>query len=202
MNLFKKLALLVAGAVALTGTAAATQTPPINVRGRVVMLSDTAISVRQADGKVTAMYLSPEWSVQVMRPIALTDIKPGSFVGAVESPLAGDVGQAHEVHVFLPGVRMGEGHAPWDRPAGAMITHGDIGSVTVTDKGHEFDLSFPGGRRHIVARPGTPVVLINNEGRENIRENVEVFILAWPQSDGRLRVDAVATGVGGVAPPL
>jgi hypothetical protein len=31
---------------------------------------------------------------------------------------------------------------------------------------------------------------------------VEVFILAWPQADGRLRVDAVGTGEDGRAPPM
>ncbi|HEY8572261.1 hypothetical protein [Phenylobacterium sp.] len=63
-------------------------------------------------------------------------------------------------------------------------------------------MTYPGGKRHIVAPDGTPVVLISNEGRENIRVGVKVFILGWPEADGGLRVDAVATAPDGALPPL
>jgi hypothetical protein len=192
---------LAATSALLLATAVAAQAPPKNVRGEVVELAADRIAVRTASGPVLRMRLAPEWSVQVMRPIDVAGIQPGAFVGVVETP-DGDVGRAHEVHKFLPGVRMGEGRQPWDRPAGSTLTSGDIGPVAKTDKGHTFELTFQGGKRRIVVPDGTPAVLINNEGRENIKVGVHVFILAWPEANGGLRVDAVATGEGGRLPPL
>lgn len=193
---------VVATSVVFAAAAAAAQAPPKNVRGEVVELTADRIAIRPLSGPVLRMRLAPEWSVQVMRPIDVAGIKPGAFVGAVETPAGDGVSRAHEIHQFLPGVRMGEGRQPWDRPAGSTLTSGEIGPVTKTAEGHAFDLSFQGAKRRIVAPAGTPVVLINNEGRENIKVGVQVFILAWPEADGGLRVDAVATGAGGALPPL
>lgn len=195
---------LIAAAAMLAATTAAAQAPPKNVRGEVVALTADRISVRPDTGPTLDMRLAPEWSVQVMRPLDLEKIPPGSFVGAIQTPVAGatNTGRAYEVHQFLPGVRMGDGHLPWDRPAGSTMTSGDIGPVTRTADGHAFDLALATGRHRILVPAGTPVVLINNEGREHIKVGVRVFILAWPEADGSLRVDAVATGPDGTAPPL
>ena len=186
----------------MSQTAQAQPAPPVNIRGVVTALTDTSISVTEENGLKRDMRLSPDWSVQVMHPIAVSSIPPGRFVGAIEHPQPDGVGRAVEVHMFLPGVRMGEGHMPWDKPAGAMITHGDIGPVTSTPEGETFELTWPGGKRKIFAPKGTPAVFINNETRDRIKVGVGVFILGWPQPDGSMRVDAVATGPDGKAPPL
>jgi Xaa-Pro aminopeptidase len=174
----------------------------INVRGRVVDLTPERIVVQSETGVVTRMKLSPEWSVQVMRPIPFSKLELGRYLGAVEMPENGDQGRALEIHMYLPQVRMGEGSAPWDRPLGSRVTQGDLLGARETASGYELELSFPGGRRRLVASKDIPIVLINNEGREHIKVGVEVFILAWPQADGQLRVDAVGTGEGGIAPPM
>jgi Xaa-Pro aminopeptidase len=174
----------------------------INVRGRVVDLTPERIVVQSETGVVTRMKLSPDWSVQVMRPIPFSKLEIGRYVGAVEVPQGDTHGRAVEIHMYLPEVRMGEGSAPWDRPFGSRVTQGDLLAARETASGYELELSFSGGRRRLVASKDIPVVLINNEGRENIQVGVEVFILAWPQADGDLRVDAVGTGEGGIAPPM
>ena len=178
------------------------QVPPENVRGKIVALTEDSVSVQPADGKRLDMRLAPNWSVQVMRSIRVEDMPVGRFVGAIELPQPDGTGRAVEVHMFLPGVRMGEGQQPWDRPAGAKITHGDLISVSDAPDGRWLELRHPAGSRRIFVPKGTPAVLINNEGRENIKVGVETFILAWPEPDGRRRVDAIATGEGGVSPGL
>lgn len=193
-------AAFVAG-IAAAGSSFA-QVPPEIVRGKIVELTETGVSVERADGKRLDMRLAPNWSVQVMRPVRVEDMPVGRFVGAIEIPQADGAGRAAEVHMFLPGVRMGEGQQPWDRPAGAKITHGDLMSVTDTPEGRWWELRYPAGTRRIFVPKGTPAVLINNEGRENIKVGVSTFILAWPEPDGARRVDAVATGEGGVDPGL
>jgi Xaa-Pro aminopeptidase len=174
----------------------------INVRGRVTELTSGRIAVQMATGETVRMRLTPDWSVQVMRPIPFGALETGRFVGAIERPQPDGTGRALEVHMFLPEVRFGAGSQPWDRPFGARMTQGELISARTTRTGFAFELAYGSERRRLVADKDLPVVLINNEGRDNIKIGVEVFILAWPEADGSLRVDAVATGVGGRAPPL
>jgi Xaa-Pro aminopeptidase len=174
----------------------------VTVRGRVIALSDERISVQAPSGAVTHMQLSPAWSVQVMRRIPIEELHLGRFVGAIEVPESDDVGRALELHMFLPEVRMGEGEQSWDRPFGSRMVQGELAALTTTANGYALELVYRRGRRKLVAAHDIPIVLINNEGRENIKVGIEVFILAWPEANGRLRVDAVATGDEGRLPPL
>lgn len=174
----------------------------INLRGRVVELTADRITIQTPDrGKVRGD-LTPEWSVQVMRPIGFEDLAVGRFVGAVETPQPGGYGDALEVHMSLPHVRFAEGSMPWDQPFGARMTQGELRNARKTAEGYEIEVGFQGGSRRLKLGDSTPIVLINNEGRENIKVGVNVFVLAWPQPDGRLQVDAVATGEGGTPPPM
>jgi hypothetical protein len=189
---------------AAAGTAPTPRPIFFTVRGRVVALTADRISVQEANGAITHMHLASEWSVQVMRGIGFDDLELGRFVGAIEAPGAGDDGDARalSVHMFLPGVRMGEGSQPWDRPFGSRMVQGELASAGPTSDGYAMELAYTGGRRRLTSSRDTPVVLINNEGRENTRVGIEVFVLAWPEPDGRLRADAVATGDEGRLPPL
>ena len=72
--------LAVALAPLLAATAVAAQEPFRKVRGEVVELAPGRIAIRQASGEVLAMRLIPEWTVQVFRPIRLTDIPVGTTV--------------------------------------------------------------------------------------------------------------------------
>jgi len=171
------------------------------VRGRVVSVDDERIDVVDTGGTVTHMRLSSDWGVQVMHPIAVTDLEVGRFVGATLRR-TGDEAAATELHMFLPGVRMGDGEQPWDRHLGARMVQGDLARVEPTTDGWEVELAHGQGSSTFRAPSDAPVVSIVNEGREHIQVGVDVFILAWPETDGSLRVDAVATGEDGALPPL
>src|SRR5690242_14474019 len=105
-------------AVAMTlaaGTAWA-QAPaaPSVVRGVVTALAANSITVKGDKGAKTTVGLTPNWSVAVMKPVTTDAIQPGSFIGTAEMPQKDGTGKSLEVHVFPPGVKMGEGHYGWD----------------------------------------------------------------------------------------
>ena len=69
-------------------------------------------------------------------------------------PAADGSGRSLEVHVFPPGVKIGEGHYAWNLRKGSMMTNGTVGKVTVGPKGRELQISYPTGqRRVVVCRP-------------------------------------------------
>ena len=116
------------------------------VRGTVTALTDTPLTVKTDKGP-QVVALTPTWSVAVMKPVAIDAIQPGSFIGTTEMPSKdGTTGKSLEVHVFPPGVKMGEGHYGWDLKPGSMMTNGTVGKVVAGKKGtRELDVSYSYG---------------------------------------------------------
>jgi hypothetical protein len=189
---------------ALATTPALAQMPqPTAVRGAVTAVAGNQLTVKGADGKPVTVALTPDWSVQVTKPIAVTAIVPGSFVGTAEMPGKNGVGLSLEVHVFPPGVKIGEGHYRWDLKKGAMMTNGTVGKVTAGAKGRELEISYPTGKRKVVVPPNVPVVQIVNGERSMIKPGAKVFLLAFPNpAGGGLITGAVAVGENGSTPPM
>ncbi|MGH6911357.1 MAG: hypothetical protein ACREEG_14305, partial [Phenylobacterium sp.] len=111
-----KTALALSAALALVATTVAAQAPPAPtvIRGKVVSATETTLNVQTASG-AQVVALTPTWSVTVAEPVKVDAIQPGSFIGTAEMPNPdGSTGTSLEVHVFPPGVKMGEGHYGWD----------------------------------------------------------------------------------------
>ena len=143
-------------ALSLAATAALAQAPapaapptPTVVRGTVTAMTETSLTVKTDKGPQTVA-LAPSWSVAMTKAVAIDAIQPGSFIGTSEMPKADGQGESLEVHVFPPGVKMGEGHYGWDLKPGSMMTNGTVGKVVDGKKGsRELDVSYSYGQRHI-----------------------------------------------------
>lgn len=195
---------MIAAALTLLAAAPAMAQPaPTVVRGVVTAVTATQVTIKPAAGKPVVVALTPDWAVQVTKPIDVTAIVPGSFVGTAEIPGKNGVGRSLEVHVFPPGVKIGEGHYRWDLKKGSMMTNGTVGKVTAGAKGRELEISFPTGKRKVVVPPNVPVVQIVNGDRSLIKPGAKVFLVAFPNPSGAgLITGAIAVGEKGVAPPM
>ena len=194
------LPLLLAAAVAIVAQPAAPQ--PAVIRGVVASLKPGQVTVRPRTGKPIVVDLTPDWAVQVTKPISVTEIKPGSFIGTTEMPKSETTGRSLEVHVFPPGVKVGEGHYGWNLRKGSMMTNGTVGQVTVGPKGRELQISYPTGQRKVVVPPNVPVVQITGGDRSMIKTGVQVFLLAFPKPGGGQITGALAIGENGAKPPM
>jgi hypothetical protein len=198
-----RIAALIAFITLMVPQALRAEAPPLDlIRGVVTMISSVSVTVRPKHGKPVVVGLSPNWTVSVMKPVGVGAIQPGSFIGATEMPQPNGPGRALEVHVFPPGEKLGEGHYAWDARQGTMMTNGAVGKVTARHHGRELEVSYSTGTRRIVVPPHVPIVLITSGSTALIRPGVSVFIVARPAPNGDLVTSAVATGVGGAAPPL
>lgn len=176
--------------------------PPIQfLRGTVTAVSPTALRIRTIAGKTEAVKLAPDWNVQVTKPVSVAEIKSGSFIGTAEMPQADGTGRSLEVHVFPPGMKVGEGHYGWSLKKGSMMTNGTVGKVVASPNGRSFDVSYPTGTRHIVVPPRTPIVQIGPGPRSLVKVGARVFIPAAVTPAG-LATTSVAVGANGTAPPM
>jgi hypothetical protein len=185
--------------------AQAQMAPPstrIVLRGEVTAIGADTLSLTSRDGKALTIGLAKNWNVQVMKPISAAEIQTGSFIGATEMPQADGAGQALEVHVFPPGVKMGEGHYGWDLQQGSMMTNGTVGTVVAGARGRELDVNYSTGVRHIVVPPKTPIVRMTPGDRVLVKPGVKVFLVAVKTPSGGLVTNGVAVGEKGDAPPM
>lgn len=181
---------------------AAAPAAPTVVRGAVLSLAGNVLTVKPEKGAPEKIELAPTWSVAVMKPVAIDAIQPGSFIGTSEMPGKGDKGRSLEVHVFPPGVKMGEGHYGWDLKPGSMMTNGTVGKVKSGAKGRELEVSYTTGMRRIVVPPKVPVVQITDADRGVVKKGVSVFVMAMPKPAGGLVTGAVGVGADGAKPPM
>jgi hypothetical protein len=198
----RNLILGLAGAALAIATPAFAQDAPTRIRGQVVSLTSDTLTLKAKDGKLQTVSLAPSWGVTLVKPVDVSTIQPGSFIGTTEVEKPDGTGRSLEVHVFPPGVKMGEGHYDWDLKPNSKMTNGTVGKVTAGHKGQELDISYPNGARHVTVPKTVPVVQMGPGDRTMIKPGAHVFIIAGKKPDGGLITNMMVTGVGGVAPPM
>jgi hypothetical protein len=171
------------------------------VRGVVTEAKPNALTLKGKDGKPVTVGWADGWTVAVMKPIDASEIKEGSFIGTAEMPQADGNGKSLEVHVFPPGVKMGEGHYNWDLKPGSMMTNGTVGKVVVAKGGREMDVSYSYGVRHILVPPKVPIVQITAGDKALVKKGVAVFMVAAQTPNG-LVANSVSVGEKGKAPAM
>jgi len=199
-----------AAALAFTASTAAAQMAaappaPTVLRGKVVALAGDSLTVKpERGGPDQKVALAPTWSVAVMKPVAIDAIQAGSFIGTSEMPKGEGQGRSLEVHVFPPGVKMGEGHYGWDLKKGSMMTNGTVGKVVAGKKGsRELDVVYNNQpARHITVPANVPVVQITPGSREMLKPGLPVFMVVQKRPDGSMAAGSVSIGENGAKPPM
>jgi len=190
----------------LSAGAAWAQAPagPMVVRGVVSAMDAGSLTVKGAKGAKTTVGLAPTWTVAVMKPVTPEAIQPGSFIGTAEMPQKDGTGKSLEVHVFPPGVKMGEGHYGWDLKPGSMMTNGTVGAVTAGAKkgSRQLEVSYSYGKRTITVPANVPIVQITGGKREMVKVGTPVFMVVQKGANGQLMAGSVSVGENGAKPAM
>jgi hypothetical protein len=198
----RRLTLFLASLALVFALPAVAQAPQIHIRGKIAGLAGDTLAVATREGPVAKIKLAPDWAVVIMKLVDVAAIQPGSFIGTtnIDRPEGG--GKSLEVHVFPPGVKIGEGHYPWDLKPGSMMTNGTVGKVVTSANGRELEVAYAGGVRHIVVPAGVPVVTTFPGSRADIKPGIGVVIFAVKAPSGDLTTNRVLIGENGIAPPM
>jgi hypothetical protein len=176
---------------------------PSVVRGVVIAMDASSVTVKPAKGAATKVNLAPSWTVAVMKPVAPDAIKPGSFIGTAEMPQKDGTGRSLEVHVFPPGVKMGEGHYGWDLKKGSMMTNGTVGTVVAGKKGsRQLEVNYSYGKRTITVPANVPIVQITGGTRALVKVGAPVFMVVQKGANGQLTAGSVSVGENGAPPAM
>ena len=198
----KSIRCLLAGlGLLVAGTAAAAQ-DMVRVRGVIERIDGTVYVVKARDGSSLRLTLAPSGGVAASVKSALSDIKPGSFIGVAALPLPDGSQRALEVHIFHESLRgSGEGHRPWDLQPKSTMTNATVERIAATSDGRSLTLKYKDGEKRIVVPSGTVVVSYLPGSVSELKPGATIFVAAAArQPDGTLQAQRVMVGRD-IAPP-
>jgi hypothetical protein len=208
MNL--KLPQAFGGAIALTAFLGIAVLSPaqaaetVRVRGTVVGLEGSTLTVKTREGPDAKLMLKPGWKMAGVAKASLADIKPGDFVGIASLPTAAGGDGAVEVLVFPPAMKgTGEGSYPWDLKPKSTMTNATVTNAVKGVDGRTLDLSYSGGKEKKISIPdGVPIVTFGPATEADLKPGAAVFVPAQKGDDGMLAAGFVVVGNNGIAPPM
>ncbi|CAN7709928.1 hypothetical protein [Caballeronia sp. LjRoot31] len=198
---------LVVSFVALTLAGAAVAQSPANkperIRGEILAFSGSTLQVHRRSGDTVTIEVKESTGLNAVKAIQLSDIKPGSYVGAAAMPAVDGKLTAKEVLVFPEAARgTGEGHYAWDLGANSSMTNANVDTVVQSTSGRDLKLSYKGGSNTINVPLNVPVVTLVPATRDDLTTGKKVFVVATPGKNGAYDGNLVVVEKDGVTPPM
>ena len=188
--------------LAFSGAAASAQSAA-RIRGTVLSLDGTVLRLKDTTGVDIAVALSPSFAVSALVPAKLSDVTPGSFIGAAAETEADGRLIAKEVHIFPESMRgAGEGHRAFDLGPRSTMTNGTVGNEVKGASADTLTVAYKGGERTIVVPSGAPIVIFAPGDRAMLTPGAHVIVQARKADGGALTADRVTVGKDGLVPPM
>ena len=194
---------LVVALALVSATAVAQPFAPQTMRisGTIERIDGDDVTIRAIEGGGTnTVHLTKDASVYGVTRAALTDIKPGSFIGAGAVPQADGTQRALRVTVFPEQLRgLGEGFRPWDRTPGATMTNATVAETVTSVDGQVVTVKYKDGDKRIVIPPDARILAYVPGTRDELKVGAAVAVTrAKRKLDGSWETDRITVGRDGV----
>ena len=161
--MLKRLAVSLVVLAASTTLLAQTAAPTVRLRATIEKVEAGSITVKERSGEVITLVRPADMEVSEVYPLALADIKPGSYIGTAAMPQADGTQVALEVLVFPEAARgSGEGHRPWDLRPDSTMTNATVADLAAAPAnvpgGQKLTLKYKDGEKIVIVPAGVPVV--------------------------------------------
>ena len=202
MNL-KSFAIVLGTVSSVIGATQAWAAGAIRVRGTVVSVAGSTLTVKDRDGKTDAITLADGWKISGVAKASAADIKQGDFLGIASVSKADGGSGALEVVIFPAALKgTGEGDRDWDLQPNSRMTNGTVADVTEI-QGRTVTLTYDNGQKQQIAIPQTtPIVTFAAATPADLTPGIAVFVNAERGADGKLVANRVVVGNHGIAPPM
>lgn len=176
----------------------------IRVRGTIERVEGPILVVKARDGSEVRIKPADNAKIVGVAKISLSDIKPGSYVGAAAVPAAGDMLKALEVHVFPEDMRgTGEGHQPYDLQPNSTMTNATVVEAVMGKDGQTLLLKYKDGEKKITVTRDTPVVTYVPADRGELKPGAKIVVFnATRADDGTIEAARFNVGKDGLTPPM
>ena len=177
--------------------------PPTRLRGTITAIDGKTATIATREGTSVPVKLADNWSVMLVSPMTMADIKENSFVGIASLKAPDGTLNALEVLIFPEAARgSNEGHYPWDLQPESMMTNATVATVAAAPDGQTLTLKYKDGTQAIRVKPGTPIVTFAPGSRDDAKVGAKVFFGATKGADGELTAVRLLVGKDGLTPPM
>lgn len=180
------------------------QQPSVRVRGEIVKVEGNKLFVKSRDRAELTVNIPDNVAVSGVVKIALSDVRPGSYIGVSAMPEPDGSQNALHIHIFPEAMRgVAEGHGPWDVREGATMTNATVDQITAVGEGRTLTVKYRDGEKKIVVPADVPIVTYVGGTREELKPGAKIFIIAAQrQPDGSLNAARISVGRDGLMPPM
>jgi hypothetical protein len=188
--------------LAVLGSVAWAQQPPtVRIRGTIEAVDGALLTVKSRDIKVR---VADNAAVFGVAKTALSEIKPGSYIGVSAMPEPDGTQKALAVHIFPENQRgAAEGFRPWDLRAGSTMTNATVAETVAGTDGQNILVKYKDGEKKVVVPPDTPIVTFVAGDKSELKPGAKIIIFsATKKEDGTLEAARVNVGRDGIMPPM
>jgi hypothetical protein len=200
----RALAALLAAA-SLSVTAASAQAPAtVRIRGAIEAVDGPVLTVKSREGAEMKVRTADNLVVVGIAKSALSDVKPGSYIGVSAMPQADGSQKALAVHIFPEAQRgTGEGFRAWDLRPNSTMTNATVAETVAGTDGQNILVKYKDGEKKVVVGPDTPVVAFVTGNKDELKPGAKIIIFgATKKDDGTLETNRVGVGLDGITPPM
>ena len=192
-------AVLVAGCVALIGSAAAfAQQQNVNVRGTISGFDGKMLSVKTKAGDQVSVELPEAVNVATTKAFGMNDIKPGMALGVTTVRRADGAVVAIDVRPIPPAAPLGL--SPHDLAPESTMTNATIEGVVEAVGGQELVLNYKTGTVKALVTPATTMSQAAPGSRADLKPGETVYVFARKGEAGPLTAVRVQVSKDGISP--
>jgi hypothetical protein len=191
--------------ISIVGSGASAQQPPtVRIRGTIEAFDGSLLTVKSREGNEVKVRMTDNATVVGVTNIALSEIKPGSYIGVSALPEPDGTQKALAVHIFPEAQRgVAEGFRPWDLRPNSTMTNATVAETVASTDGQTILVKYKDGEKKVVVPPGTPVVTFVPGEKSELKPGAKLIIFgATKKDDGTLEANRVNVGRDGITPPM
>jgi hypothetical protein len=192
-------------ALTVFATAAwAQQSPMVRIRGTIEAVDGSMLTVKSRDGTDVKVNMTDNVQITGVAKIAMSEIKPGSYIGVSAMPEPDGTQKALAIHIFPEAMRgTGEGFRPWDLRPNSTMTNATVAETVASTDGQNITVKYKDGEKKVVVPPDTPIVTFIPGEKSELKPGAKIIIFgATKKEDGTLETNRVGVGVDGITPPM
>jgi len=205
MSLLLPRALAALAVLSVLGSAAVAQQPPaVRIRGTIEAVDGPLLTVKSREGTDMKVRLTDNVAVFGVANIAMSEIKPGSYIGVSAMPEPDGTQKALAVHIFPEAQRgVAEGFRPWDLRPNSTMTNATVAQTVAGTDGQNILVKYKDGEKKVVVPRGTPIVTFLVGDKSELKPGAKIIIFgATRKDDGTLEANRVNVGRDGITPPM
>jgi len=189
----------------LLGSAGWAQQPPtVRIRGTIEAIDGSLLTVKSREGTEMKVRLTDNVAVFGVAKTAISEIKPGSYIGVSAMPEPDGTQKALAVQIFPESQRgVAEGFRPWDLRPNSTMTNATVAETVAGTDGQIILVKYKDGEKKVLVPPDTPIVSFVAGDRSELKPGARIIVFsATRKEDGSLEAARVNVGRDGLTPPM